>query len=179
MQHATFEAAPCGCASCAGAACRCGCAHSIATGAAHRARRRAFARLAGALLVVGLAAACSQTVPANLDYATTRSTAQGAYRVSYKTEATPIPINRMHTWTLHVETADGRAVTDAAVKVDGDMPQHLHGLPTRPRVTRNLGNGDYLVEGVKFQMGGWWVVEFTITAGGRTDVAKFNVMLQG
>ena len=40
------------------------------------------------------------------------------------------------------------------LKVDGDMPQHGHGLPTRPRVTRNLGNGDYQIEGVKFQMGG-------------------------
>ena len=55
-------------------------------------------------------------------------------------------------------------MTDAAITVDGDMPQHGHGLPTRPQVTKHLGNGDYLVEGMKFQMGGWWVVDFTIDA---------------
>ena len=84
----------------------------------------------------------------------------------------------MHSWTLHVETKEGRPVTDATVKIDGDMPQHGHGLPTRPRVTRNLGNGDYLVEGVKFQMGGWWVMEFTVATGESSDVAKFNLKLQ-
>jgi hypothetical protein len=181
MPYATIEAAQCGCVSCSGAACRCGCAQSGTAVDRHGGRRRTFMAFAGAVLVAGLLAGCMshEPVPANLDYATTRSSQQAAYRVSYRSETTPIPINRMHSWTLHVETADGRPVTEATVQVDGDMPQHRHGLPTRPRVTRNLGNGDYLVEGVKFQMGGWWVMEFTVSAGGRTDVAKFNLMLQG
>ena len=33
------------------------------------------------------------------------------------------------------------------------MPQHGHGLPTKPRVTRPLGNGDHLVEGDEVQHG--------------------------
>ncbi|NRF71183.1 FixH family protein [Aquincola sp. S2] len=128
--------------------------------------------------MLGALGACSAFMPKNLDYAAARASEQGAYRVSYKSDTTPIPINRLHSWTLHVERPDGRPVTDATVKVDGDMPQHMHGLPTRPRVTRNLGNGDYLVEGIKFQMGGWWVMEFAVTSGERSDVAKFNLMLQ-
>lgn len=139
--------------------------------------------LAAAFVAVGLLAGCMQHagakgVPEGLDYGTMRMSEQAAYRVSYKTEPARVPINQMHSWTLHVETAAGQPVTDAAVTVDGDMPQHGHGLPTRPRVTRNLGNGDYLVEGMKFQMGGWWVMEFTVASGGRSDVAKFNLMLQ-
>ena len=63
----------------------------------------------------------------------------------------------MHQWTLHVERADGTPVDDATITVDGDMPQHGHGMPTQPQVTENLGNGDYLVDGLKFQMGGWWL----------------------
>jgi hypothetical protein len=176
--------------SCAcGTACSCdaaeqGCLCGVSPPRAPRASssaslRRALLGTVAALAVVGVVAACSQPAskPDQLDYASTRLSEQGAYRVSYRSETAPIPINRIHSWTLHVEAADGRPVTDAAVTVDGDMPEHRHGLPTRPRVTRNLGNGDYLVEGVKFQMGGWWVMEFTVAAGGRSDVAKFNLNL--
>ena len=111
------------------------------------------------------------------EYATERLTAQGGFRVSYRTDG-PVPIGRLHSWTLHVDRADGTPVTDATIAVDGDMPQHLHGLPTRPRVTRHLGNGDYLLEGVKFQMVGWWVMDFDITAGGRTERVRFNLQLK-
>jgi hypothetical protein len=62
--------------------------------------------------------------------------------------------------------------------VDGDMLQHGHGLPTQPRVTENLGGGRYLVEGMKFKMGGWWVVDVRITADGVTDTVRFNLLLE-
>lgn len=118
------------------------------------------------------------TTAVSRDYATQRLSEQGAYRVSYKTEDGAIPIRRLHRWTLHIARADGTPVTDATVEVDGNMPEHHHGLPTRPRVTRHLGNGDYLVEGIKFQMGGWWVMDFTIAAGASTDKVRFNLQLQ-
>ena len=65
----------------------------------------------------------------------------------------------------------------ATILVDGGMPQHGHGLPTKPRVTRQMGNGDHLVEGMKFNMGGWWVVEFPIRASAGTDTLVFNLSL--
>ena len=117
-------------------------------------------------------------VPSDLDYSTTRPSAQGVYQVSYAPNRPPIAINQIHAWTIHVETPDSQPVTDAAITVDGDMPQHGHGLPTQPQVTKNLGNGDYLVEGLKFQMGGWWVVDFSIEAGGKQDTVRFNMMLK-
>jgi hypothetical protein len=117
-------------------------------------------------------------VPADLDYSTTRLSEAGLFRASFTASEPAVPINRLHTWTLHVETPDGLAIDDAQITVDGDMPQHGHGLPTRPLVTRSLGNGDYLVEGMKFQMGGWWVIDFDITAGGQTDRVSFNLMLK-
>jgi hypothetical protein len=40
-----------------------------------------------------------------------------------------------------VRDADGRAIDEAQISVDGGMSQHGHGLPTRFRVTRNLGDG--------------------------------------
>lgn len=117
-------------------------------------------------------------VPAGLDYATRRVTANGLYEVSYEPSRSPIPINQLHTWTLRVTTVDGRPVEHARISLDGDMPQHGHGLPTKPQVTRSLGDGRYLVEGVKFQMGGWWVMDFSITADGRTDTVRFNFILR-
>ena len=117
-------------------------------------------------------------VPSDLDYSSTQESDNGLYRVSYKVPTGAIPINQMHEWTLHVEGADGTPVENATITVDGDMPQHGHGLPTSPRVTAYLGDGDYRVEGLKFQMGGWWLVDFTISANGQTDAVHFNMMLK-
>jgi len=138
--------------------------------------------LSAAILAAGLGAGCSAHARVKpprdaADYATARSSDQGGFRVSYGTGG-EVSVGRLHAWTLHVTRADGTPVTDAVIAVDGDMPEHRHGLPTRPRVTRHLGNGDYLVEGVKFQMGGWWVMDFDITAGGRTERVRFNLQLK-
>ena len=117
-------------------------------------------------------------VPAGLDYSTTRLSEQGLFQTTYTPDRTPIPINQLHTWTLHVETADGEPIEDATILVDGDMPQHGHGLPIQPLVTQYLGDGNYLVEGLKFQMGGWWVMDFTIQHGDERDVVRFNMLLE-
>jgi hypothetical protein len=120
----------------------------------------------------------TETAPTDVDYATTRLTDNGLFQVSYLAPAGSPPINQIHTWTLQVTTPDGRPVENATIAVDGDMPQHGHGLPTRPQVTQYLGDGQYLVEGIRFQMGGWWIMTFEITAGDRTDGVTFNLQLQ-
>jgi len=116
-------------------------------------------------------------VPDDLDLSATRLSAQGLYRIRYVSRRDPIPLNQIHTWTIHIETADGRPVEHAAVSVDGKMPQHIHGLPTRPQVTKELGHGDYLVEGLKFHMLDWWVVEFQVDAAGARDIVRFDLVL--
>jgi hypothetical protein len=144
---------------------------------------RWLAMLGGVLLlllivvVAGMMARMSY-VPADLDLATSRLSDNGLFRVAYATEGATPPINQLHTWTLHVTTADGAPIENAIIQVDGDMPQHGHGLPTRPQVTTYLGDGAYLVEGLKFQMGGWWVMEFDIEHAGQTDHISFNLLLQ-
>lgn len=117
-------------------------------------------------------------VPADLDLSTTRLSAQGLYQATIRPKVEPVPVNKIHTWVLHLESPSGQPIENAEIRVDGDMPQHGHGLPTRPQVTQNLGGGDYLIEGLKFQMGGWWVIEFEITANGSSDKVSFNLMLQ-
>ena len=75
------------------------------------------------------------------------------------------------------QTPDGKPVENAEVTVSGGMPMHNHGLPTAPQVTKELSPGQYLVEGLKFQMGGRWEVSFEINANDTTDSATFKLKL--
>jgi hypothetical protein len=121
----------------------------------------------------------NDTAPTGLDTATERLTEGELFRVSFSSDLDPVAINQMHSWTLTVATADGQPVENATITVDGGMPQHGHGLPTNPQVTEYLGDGRYRVEGLRFQMGGWWEVKFDITAAGQTDAVTFNLVLEG
>jgi len=106
-----------------------------------------------------------------------RSSDTGLFVARIDSAVEPIEINRLHRWTLHVDGADGEPVLGAAIAIDGGMPMHDHGLPTAPRVTEELGAGDYRVEGMKFQMPGHWTVTFTIAADGGEDQVTFDLML--
>ena len=89
----------------------------------------------------------------------------------------PLRPRRMQTVRVAITDAAGAPVDDATIQVDGGMPQHGHGLPTRPRVTRALGNGLYEIEGVRFNMGGWWEFKLAINAASGSDVVTFNLAL--
>ena len=57
----------------------------------------------------------------------------------------------------------------------------LEGLCTRgprPAGAAELGGGAYRVEGMKFQMPGWWSVTLEIQANGEQDTVTFNLMVQ-
>lgn len=73
-----------------------------------------------------------------------------------------VPLNQMHQWRLLISDLNGKPVTGKEIEVLGHMPGHVHGLPTQPQVTKELASGVYLVEGVKFQMQGWWVMQFEL-----------------
>jgi hypothetical protein len=69
-------------------------------------------------------------------------------------------------------------VTGARISVEGGMPEHGHGLPTMPLATAETSPGTYLVEGMKFNMPGWWTVGFDISEGGEPDRVTFNLMVR-
>jgi hypothetical protein len=115
--------------------------------------------------------------PADLNTATTRTTDDGHFQITITSQLDPMVINQIHSWIVHVETPDGRPVDGATVTIDGGMPQHMHGFPTAPEVTEALGRGDYRVEGVRFNMGGWWEFKVIVEAGGQTDSVTFNIVL--
>ena len=103
-----------------------------------------------------------------------RTSAAGRY-VATLEPATPLRPRQMQTVRVVVRDADGQAIDDAQIAIDGGMPQHGHGLPTRPRVTRSLGDGLYEIEGVRFNMGGWWEFTLAITGPRGVDTVTFNL----
>jgi hypothetical protein len=118
----------------------------------------------------------SQQIPSDLDTATSKPSVNSLYEVSYQPSEEPIPIGSLQTWLLEVTTPQGERVQDATVTVAGDMPGHGHGLPTSPVVTAQE-DGSYLVEGLKFQMGGWWYTEFKISSPLGDDTVRFDFVL--
>ena len=88
-----------------------------------------------------------------------------------------IRVRRMQTMRVVITDQQGQAVEGAQVTIDGGMPQHGHGLPTQPRVTRYLGEGAYEIEGVKFNMGGWWEFQVAVAADAGADTITFNLDL--
>jgi hypothetical protein len=134
----------------------------------------AFAGLA-ALTTLGLGG-CS-TPPKDLDIALEKQSAAGVYRVALMPPAQAPAINQMHSWKVKLATPDGTPVHGATFAVDGGMPQHGHGLPTQPRVTRELTDGTYQLDGMKFSMTGWWEVKLAIQGPQGLDKVTFNTVV--
>ena len=147
-------------------------------------RRRRWSRLlwtvpAAVLAVGGLAygAMSMMTPPDDLDLWLSRMSPGGAYLTTISPNVDPVSVGPLHTWTVELKTADGKPVDGASVAINGGMPQHGHGLPTAPQVTRNLGEGRYLVEGMKFNMPGWWTIEVEVGGPAGRDETVFNLVL--
>lgn len=99
------------------------------------------------------------------------------FQLRVESSLQPIEINRIHHWTLHLTDAEGRPVTDAVLEIEGGMPDHDHGLPTRPRFSSGDGLGSYRLEGLRFHMPGDWKLKLSIRAGELSDVVQFPLRL--
>ena len=105
-----------------------------------------------------------------------RATTAGLYRVTLE-PARPLVKRKLQKVQVRVTDASGHPVDGAAMTIDGGMPEHGHGLPTRPRMTRNIGAGRYEIDGVRFNMGGWWEFKLAISAAAGADSVTFNLDL--
>ena len=105
-----------------------------------------------------------------------RMSAAGRYIATLE-PSRPLRPRQMQTVRVTVHDAEGRAIDAAEISIDGGMPQHGHGLPTRPRATRNSGDGIYEIEGVRFNMGGWWEFKVAIAGSRGADTVTFNLDL--
>ena len=104
-----------------------------------------------------------------------RISQKGLYNVTVTSWLKPLQLGRMHAWEAKISTADGKPVTDATIKIGGGMPIHNHGFPTQPEVTKQIKDGIYLIEGVKFSMRGPWILFLDITSNNKTDSVAFDI----
>lgn len=130
-------------------------------------------------MTLAVPAAQGQNMPGELDlrsFQISRELAVFAH-VEPATDTARVPLNEIHEWKLVLSDLRGKPLSGAEIEIVGHMPGHVHGLPTQPRVTAEPQPGVYRVQGVKFQMTGWWVMTFNIAAGQLDDAVTFNIRL--
>jgi hypothetical protein len=124
-----------------------------------------------------VAATGCASAPDNLDLSLTRPSVDKKYVVTLQPPATPTAINQLHSWQVRLASSAGAPITHARITIYGGMPQHGHGLPTRPQVTQELQGGTYLIEGMKFSMTGWWEIKLAIDSPEGADKVTFNTVV--
>lgn len=97
--------------------------------------------------------------------------------LAVSSQVTPVPLNQMHSWVISLHNATGSAIENATITIDGGMPQHDHGLATKPQVTDYLGDGNYLIEGIRFHMPGAWLMQIQIEYNGQRYHSEASLQL--
>jgi hypothetical protein len=113
--------------------------------------------------------------------AATVLSADGTWRVRWRTDPAEIPIDRPFAVQVDVSAADP-AMSDADAEpelaIDARMPHHRHGMLVRPTITRT-GPGQFRVEGLMFHMPGYWELHFDVVSGGVVERAQAAVEIEG
>ena len=86
-------------------------------------------------------------------------------------------IGEYHQWIIEVKNSAAKPVENAQITMGGGMVGHGHDLPSQPVVTRYLGEGKYLIEGVLFNMMGDWTLLFAIQTPSVADRVRFDIAL--
>ena len=102
-------------------------------------------------------------------------TRNGLYQITLGPQDGSVRINAMQKWVVTVRDTKGSAVTNARILIDGGMRAHGHGLPTKPQITQHLGEGRYLIEGVRLNMVGEWTLMIGVELNGQRDVVTFEL----
>ncbi len=100
------------------------------------------------------------------------------FSLHFYNQSRSLDINKIHRWVIELKDSDGKIVENAKFSLEGGMPEHDHGLPTEPRVTRYLGDGKYQLEGLKFHMSGLWQLDIVIEANGHRDKVQFSFIIE-
>jgi hypothetical protein len=109
----------------------------------------------------------------------TQATGSGHYCVSLESEPAEVPVNELFELRLAVYPDASRTAlaADVDVAVHADMPEHGHGMNTRPEV-RRMPDGSFHVAGMLFHMLGFWEIYVDVRCGGITDRAVFAVEIE-
>ena len=104
-----------------------------------------------------------------------KSSRQNIYHASIRPFKTPVPIGELHDWLIHLTTISGELFIPEQLVIKGGMPGHGHGFPVEPKISRYLGNGDFLLQGVKFNMTGDWQLRLGVNGPAGWDTITFSI----
>jgi hypothetical protein len=97
----------------------------------------------------------------------------GPYTVVVKMDKNP-PVMGDNGISITIKDADGKAIKDAKVTLDYEMPA-MPGMPAMRYKAQPVLKDESYVGTVNFSMGGSWNLNIKISRGGKTDAVKFNV----
>lgn len=138
-------------------------------------------RIAFVLFAFTLAAACEAPESATQSQAGGDAAAKsrsGRFHISVAPRDPRALRSSLHDWVVTISRVDGTPAAVDQVFFDGGMPAHGHGFVTAPRVTRSLGEGRYLVEGVKFHMPGAWEIRVGVRTQDGPDEAVVRITVE-
>ena len=110
--------------------------------------------------------------------------AKGLYHLRWRA-AGPVVMGELFSVETTLLDAQGQPVEQGSVQVDARMPQHGHGMTTRPvadpgNCTAGIcrhPNGIYRMDGMKFHMQGEWTLTFAVDGPAGPDKAEARYAL--
>ena len=135
---------------------------------------RAWPALAGICLCLGMAGPSAAQGCDALKGA--RKIESSRYVLAYRTQPAKLAVGRHFVVEMTVCPKAGESAPEA-VRVDGFMPEHNHGMNYKAVVKAGEG-GRYLADGMMFHMPGRWDFIFEVRGGGKTDRMTHSVVLQ-
>lgn len=110
-------------------------------------------------------------------FSQTMETAGGHYIVTLESTESDFALNEYRKWHLVLRDKAGNGIAPARFTISGGMPMHGHGLPSQPQITKHLGDGRFLIEGIRFNMLGKWVFQFDVVTRDNSDSVRFEVVV--
>ena len=73
-----------------------------------------------------------------------------------------------------------KQIVNANIIIEGGMPEHHHGLPTKPKVSWDSDKNLHIIKGLKFSMHGAWLLTFLIdkTEDLPRDIGTINFTIE-
>lgn len=100
-----------------------------------------------------------------------------ALNAQYLVDNEKIPLNKIHNWTIQLTHNYKRSLKGANITLAATMPEHMHGMTTKPIISQGNKEGEFIIEGMNFHMPGWWELTLDVDGYGSRDLIIFNVIV--
>lgn len=101
----------------------------------------------------------------------------GFFKIILKPEDKKLLLGQYTNWIIQIVDTEDVPVENARLSISAGMfgKGHGHGMPTNPQVTTHLGKGQYLIEGMLFNMLGEWTIYVNVATEHHSDQARLDI----